>query len=99
MNQIIFISFIAILNILLINKKKDLLIRKVSLFWSIILLLLYIIIVISYNQIIGEQFLLDFFWINIFSFKWGPSLFNFDGISIILVGLAILLKPICILLT
>lgn len=99
MNQIIFISFIAILNILLINKKRDLLIKKVSLFWSIILLLLYIIIVINYNQILGEQFLLDFFWINIFSFKWGPSLFNFDGISIILIGLAILLKPICILLT
>nr|ALO20727.1 NADH dehydrogenase subunit 4 [Proboscidactyla flavicirrata] len=99
MIQIILISFLAIINILFINKKKDTTIKKVSLFWSIVILFIYILIILNYNQILGEQSILNFFWIDVFSFKWGPSLFNLDGISIILIGLAILLKPICILLT
>ena len=99
MNFIYLLTIIAISHLLITNKKKDLNIKIISLIWSILIFITYMILIFLFNLTTGEQFNFNLYWINTIITQWGPSSFGFDGISVTLIGLAILLKPICILIT
>ena len=99
MKLLYFFSIIAIIHLTFTNKKKETNIKSIALIWSIFLIVIYIWILYNFSLNIGEQFNISFFWLNISNTQWGPSSFGLDGISITLIGLALLLKPICVLLT
>lgn len=98
---LLIIPILSIVDLILTKKSNIIMIKKKSLFWSVITLILYIIILIIFNKKDQFQFNNIFSWINNFnSFSnWGNIFISNDGISIFFIGLSVLLVPICILMS
>lgn len=94
------LPFIAILRISSIERLDTNKLKKVSLFWSILIFLYFILIVMIYNQNVNFQVNQLFSWfITEGSLNWGWIVFALDGVSLFFIGLSIILIPICILMS
>lgn len=95
------IPLLAIINILLINREKEKLLNRLSLFWSLIQTVIFCVLISSFSNYEGFQFSFLINWfenIGLFS-SWGSTLLIVDGISIFFIGLSILLIPTCVLIS
>ena len=95
------IPLIAIINILFVNREKEELLNRLSLFWSLIQAIIFCMLISSFSNYESFQFSFIISWfknIGLFS-SWGSTVLTIDGISIFFIGLSILLIPICILIS
>ena len=99
--SLIFIIIISITHISFINRNEIIKLKKVSLFWSIFILIFFFIILLLFSELSQFQFSLNSNWIiNKFLYiSWGKIIFSIDGISLLFIGLSILLIPICLLVS
>nr|BAR90925.1 NADH dehydrogenase subunit 4 [Hydra vulgaris]BAR90932.1 NADH dehydrogenase subunit 4 [Hydra vulgaris] len=97
---LLLIPFLSILNILFLKRNSSN-IFNISLSWSLILLLYYIVFFVLNYRIFNFQFSIDFNWllVNSIFINWNNFTLSVDGISIFFIGLSILLIPICILIS
>lgn len=95
------IPIISMINIIFINREKELTLKKCGLFWSLIQTLIFCLLIISFSNLKEFQFTFLLLWlqnIGLFSL-WGPTIFMVDGISLFFIGLSIILIPICLLIS
>jgi NADH:ubiquinone oxidoreductase subunit 4 (subunit M) len=94
------IPILAIFN-LIILKKNNKNIFNISLLWSILLVLCFVIILILNKKILNFQFskILNYSNTNFIFFNWTSSNFAIDGISLSFIGLSIILIPLSILIS
>lgn len=100
--KILFIlPFLAIANIIITSRFNLRKLEVISLFWSIIILVYFIFIVLLYNENYEFQFNIYWNWFSNSSLNldWGYLIFAIDGISLFFIGLSILLIPICIIMS
>jgi len=97
---LLIIPLLTIINIIFINRKNKN-IFNISLFWSLILLLYFIIFFILNIKLSNFQFSIYINWllINTILINWNNLIFSVDGLSIFFIGLSILLIPICIIIS
>lgn len=98
---LIILPFLAIINIILINRFNTSKIEKTSIFWSLVIFIYFLFLVLVYNEFINFQFTYLFNWFNKnnFSINWGVIKFSMDGISFFFIGLSMILIPICLLMS
>ena len=97
---LIIITLISLINIVVIPKANEEKIKKISLFWSLIILLYFNIVIIIFEKKNSFQISTNFKWIEIlYKLNWGNLYLSIDGISIFFIWLSILLIPICILIS
>lgn len=95
------VPFLAITNIIFINREKEEFLNKCGLFWSLIQTLLFCFLIVHFSDYQSFQFMFLLQWfqtVGIFSL-WGSTNFVVDGISIFFIGLSIILIPICLLIS
>lgn len=95
------IPFIAIIQIALLSQNKPKNIFNWGLFWSLLILIYYIVIWLQISLHCDYQFYFDVTWFNNtpLTFSWNNLVFSCDGISFFFIGLSIILIPICILIS
>nr|WJJ70266.1 NADH dehydrogenase subunit 4 [Nanomia sp.] len=93
------IVFLSLLILLLINRNKITLLKKLSLLLSILILLIFIIQNILFSQFFDIQFSSLYNWVNPLLFELFKTNFFQDGISHFFVGLSIILTIICYLIS
>jgi len=98
---LILLPFIATLHISITNRWYEKKLNNISLFWSILSLIYYIIVILIYNDLNNFQLnhKINWFFENNNSFNWGWLIFGVDGISLFFIGLSIILIPICVLMS
>lgn len=89
------IPLLAITNLILINKNSKN-IFNISLLWSLLLLLYFMIFFILDSKFLNFQFSLKINWLII---NWNNLIFSIDGISLFFIWLSIILIPICIIVS
>lgn len=97
---LILLNFFSIINLCFYPSSKPNSLKKISLYWSFIILIAYTYYIISFEHNQLFQFMYYFNWLDKnFNFKWGSVLLGIDGISLFLIGLSIILTPLCLLIT
>ena len=98
---LIFLPLIAIVNLILTPRFNSKSLNKIGVFWSILILFLFILIVILHNENLEFQYnnIWDWFYLKNTGVNWGSLIFSIDGVSIFFIGLSILLMPICIIMS
>nr|CUS58573.1 TPA: NADH dehydrogenase subunit 4 [Hydractinia symbiolongicarpus] len=98
---LIITSIIAFINIISIPRINVNSLKKVSLFWSLILCVQFCLILIFYNGLYNFQFSNSLIWFKStnLTINWGLLIFSIDGISLFFIGLSIILIPICIIMS
>lgn len=95
------VPFLAIVNIMFINRENERSLNRCGLVWSLIQTLLFCFFIVTFSTINNTNFPFITNWLDslgLFSL-WGSTVFIIDGISIFFIGLSILLSPICILIS
>ena len=97
---LLLLPFLAILHVIFTSRFNIKRLEQISLFWSILIIIYFIVLLLLYNENINFQFGKNFNWFsNKNSLNWGWLLFTIDGISLFFIGLSILLIPICALMS
>lgn len=97
---LIFIPIISIIHLLLSSRFKVNYMNKLSLFWSILMLIYFIVILGFYDVKNWFQYSLELKWLyNISGLSWGDIIISIDGISLLFIGLSIILIPVCIIMS
>ena len=98
---LICLPLIAIISLIITPRFNLKLLNKLSIFWSIIIFLFFICIVLTFNENLEFQYNNIWNWFNLkgVNINWGILIFSLDGVSIFFIGLSILLIPICIIMS
>nr|YP_009300658.1 NADH dehydrogenase subunit 4 [Turritopsis dohrnii]ALK27159.1 NADH dehydrogenase subunit 4 [Turritopsis dohrnii] len=101
LKMILILPILAIFHLLFINKNNKRSLETISLFWSFIIFINFIVLVIVYNEKSQFQYSLWLDWFNssTFGLNWGLVALSIDGISIWFLGLTIILIPICLIMS
>ena len=95
LSLMIFIPFLGMIVVLLLPRESDELIKRVTLLFTLIPLVLAVYLFISYNRsTAGIQYAVSINWIKTFNIKYHVGI---DGLSVTLLLLTALLGPICVL--
>ena len=99
--EILFIlTILTIFNLLFLSRESSKSLNKISLLWSIVLLIYNGFFIIIYSKNNNFQVFNDYNWlIQSSNLNWGNILVTVDGISLFFITLSILLIPICILMS
>ena len=75
--------------------------ERISLFWSLAVLVYFFYLISIYNQDFGFQYNIFWDWSiqSNLNLNWGLINFAIDGISLFFIGLSIILIPICIIMS
>ena len=95
------IPLFCLINLIFINRFNTKSLERISLIWSLILIIYFTFIIFIYNDFISFQFnyKLSLSYKENSSFNLGSIILGLDGISIFFIGLSVLLIPICILMS
>nr|YP_010118127.1 NADH dehydrogenase subunit 4 [Turritopsis lata]QQW46727.1 NADH dehydrogenase subunit 4 [Turritopsis lata] len=98
---LICLPIIAIFSLIFLSKQDRKKLETLSLTWSLIIFLYFIILVIFYNEKYQFQFTIWSNWFNSSSItlNWGLLALSLDGISLWFIGLTIILIPICLIMS
>nr|ALO20762.1 NADH dehydrogenase subunit 4 [Staurostoma mertensii] len=97
---LLILTFIALLHIIITPRIKSDELKKVSLAWSLIILVYYNYILLFFERKDQFQFTIWLDWIERSSnLNWGNLFISIDGISLFFIGLSIILVPICIIMS
>lgn len=100
LKALITLSLISIIHLYLIPRRKEDLLKKTALGWSLITLLTFTLLTTFHSNLYNFQNTHIFKWIpGNTNLDWGFILLAEDNISILFIGLSILLIPICILMS
>lgn len=90
----------AIIHIITLSRNSTTKINSISLFWSLLILIVNSVFILTYNKEINFQIYDNYSWLlNSSLLNWGNILLATDGISLFFITLSILLIPICIIMS
>ena len=95
------IFLIPIIHLSLLNRNNLNNLKKISLWWSLILLFFSLFLLILYSNFYQFQFFFSLNWLKNYSsyLNWNKINFSIDSISLLFILLSSLLIPICILMS
>ena len=97
---LIIISILPILNLIFLPKVSNESLNKISLFWSLLILLINSFLLIIFSKDGNFQIFNKYLWVTKpYILNWGNILITVDGISVFFITLSVLLIPICILMS
>ena len=91
--------FISFLIILLIDRNKVTELKRISLFFSVLILILFILQNLKLSNFDDLQYTFINSWSNSFGLGITNTLFYVDGISHFFIGLSVMLIVICYLIS
>lgn len=95
LSLMIFVPLLGMIAVLLLPRESEALIKRVTLFFTFVPLVLAVYLFIAYDRgSAGTQYELDVAWIAAFNIRYHIGI---DGLSVTLLLLTALLGPICVL--
>ena len=97
----IIINVICIFNIILIDRNNKEKLFRLSLLWLFINIVLFLLLLITFNNLFSfqTQIIINWFNLNYFTLSWGKIILSIDSVSIFFIGLSIILIPVCLLIS
>jgi len=98
---IVLTTVISIVHVIFTDRNDIGKLKRISVFWSIVIFFVFIYSIVLFSEISVFQYSLHLKWFDSYSSHiiWGKIPFSVDGLSIFLIGLSILLTPICLLVS
>nr|YP_010889985.1 NADH dehydrogenase subunit 4 [Rhizophysa eysenhardtii]WJJ69946.1 NADH dehydrogenase subunit 4 [Rhizophysa eysenhardtii] len=98
---LILIIFLSLFHISFSDRNNTHKLKRISMAWSIIIFFVFILLLTIFSELSYLQYSISLNWFGNYpsNILWGKIPFSLDGLSIFLIGLSIILVPICLLIS